>query len=143
MPLNFILLDGAQGLILIPIFFLAHVISTLLIEGTILYFFKYKTFKKSLWDAFLVNLCSLVIGLLLLSPFNAIAQSPRVANMIGDNYVLEMLTVLGLFFVQTIIVEGVMLRLFNKSFPMGRLIAATLIMNLITYTTLYFIVIHN
>jgi hypothetical protein len=127
-----ILLDGAQGLIIIPFFFVLHMLSTILIEGSILYWFDYKPFKKSLWDAFLINLCSLIIGVLCLSTFENWAHHFNK----GKNHLLILL---GIFFIQTVLIEGFALRWLNKEFPPQKAILSNLIMNVLTYIVLYFI----
>lgn len=135
MTLRLFLLDGAQGLILIPFFFLLHVVTTLFIEGTVLYSFKYKAFKRCLTDAFIVNLCSLIIGLFLMNPFQTIARN--FDNR--DDVTPYTLVLLLLFFIETVLVEGLILRLLNKTYPVKKLVLATLIMNIITYIALYWV----
>lgn len=134
MTLKFILLDGAQGLIIIPVFFLIHLISTLLIEGSVLYFFKYKMFLQCLYDAFIANLSSLIIGLLLYFQFQKLSEY-LVQNR-SDNRLLILLLI---YYFQTVIVEGVLLKYLNKTFPTRKLIVANILMNLLTYATLYLI----
>jgi hypothetical protein len=132
MILEIFLLDGAQGLVTIPFYFFLHVATTVLIEGSVLYLFKYNKFGRSCRDVFLVNGASLVIGLLLLSTFDDITE---LMTLRFD----PLLFTLGLYYIQTIIVEGIGLWLLDKTFPIKRLIPAVLIMNVITYFTLYLI----
>lgn len=132
MILDIFLLDGAQGLIIIPFYFFLHVVSTVLIEGSVLYLFKYNRFGRSCRDAFLVNGASLVIGLILLTTFEDITESVTL-------HFDPLLFTLGLYYIQTIIVEGFILWRLDKTFPILRLIPAVLIMNAITYFTLYLI----
>lgn len=132
---NFILLDAGQGLIIIPIFFILHVGSTLLIEGGVLYAMKYGTFKKCTFDAFIANLSSFIIGLFFIFPI----QNFVFNNFGYDNKGLNLLILLSFFYLLTIIVEGAALKLLNKTYPNKKLIAATLLINLITYCTLFLI----
>ncbi|MCZ8217365.1 MAG: hypothetical protein O9262_14060 [Cyclobacteriaceae bacterium] len=134
MRLTTILLDGAQGLIIIPFYFLVHMTTTVFIEGGILFYFKYKPFKKCLGDAFIVNLCSLVVGLFLIVPFQSIGR-----HAFPDSRISGVIITLSLFYIQTILVEGLVLKLLNKSYPFNKMIPANLLMNFITYVILYLI----
>ena len=132
--LRTVLLDGAQGLIVLPFFFLVHLVSTFLIEGAILYFFRYKNFKKSLLDALIVNLCSLIVGILLFNVFDQLIRKLSLHSNFS-----ELIALLALYYLQTIAVEGLLLRWLNKTFATKKLIGVTLLMNLVTYLTLYLV----
>lgn len=134
MNLNFILLDGAQGSIVIPFFLIAHIVFTFFVEGGILRYFNYGTYKKCFTDAFIINLCSLIIGLFLAVPFYNLTRS-----VTGYPYSWEIPMLLGLFYIQTIICEGLILHWLNRAFPIKKLVIATLLMNLCTYLALYLI----
>jgi hypothetical protein len=132
MILKLFLLDGAQGLIILPFFFLLHMVSTIFIEGGILYLFGYKKFGKSCLDALIVNICSLAFGLMCLSIIRGL--TPHIHIRVDPLFIS-----LFLYYIQTIIVEGILLKVLNKSFPLKKLIVADLLMNLVTYFTLYYI----
>lgn len=132
MILKLFLLDGAQAIIIVPFFFLLHMVTTVFIEGGILYAFRYKKFKKCCTDALIVNLCSLAVGLILLETFRAISH--RIHSGVNPLFIS-----LFLYYIQTIIVEGILLKLLNKTYPIKKLIVADLVMNLVTYFTLYII----
>jgi hypothetical protein len=131
----YILLDAAQGLIIIPVFFILHLGTTLLIEGGLLYSFQYSTFKKCLLHAFIANISSLILGLFLMSPVQQL-----VIGICGyQDRETNLLVLLALLYLLTVLIEGIALRLLNKPFPVRKLIIATLLMNLITYGTLFII----
>lgn len=123
-----IFLDAAQALIVVPSFFIAHLIGTILIEGGMLYLFKYGNIKKSLLHAFFINLASLAVGLILF-----------------DGYVEEgrELVVITTYFGITILIEGIVLWLLDKKFPIKKAIGVNLFMNIITYALLYIILINQ
>jgi len=128
---NFILLDAGGALIILPFYFILHLITTVFIEGSVLYLFKYKTYNKCLTDAFQVNLYSLIIGLFLMRPVSSFVYYLCKGN--------NLYFTLFLYYLITILIEGLTLKLLNKTFPLIKLIAADLLMNLITYITLYII----
>jgi hypothetical protein len=136
MTLHYFFLDGAQGLIIIPFLFIAHLVFTPLAEGTILYFFKYNRYKNCLLDALLANLASLIVGLFLLKPFNRVANSLIASEREAEQFIIILL----LFYVQTVLTEWGILKLLNRKFSGLKLILPVLLMNLLTYIVLYFIV---
>jgi hypothetical protein len=133
MPLQIFLLDGAQGLIIFPIVFLFDVIFTVLIEAFILYLYRYADFMRCWRDSFWINLISLVAGLVVMYPFSFLADA-----WTNDSF-SHGLVLLGLFYIETIIIEFYTLYWFNKSYPIKKLLPVTLLMNLITYFIIYLI----
>lgn len=124
-----ILLDGAQGLILIPIYFIVHVIFTVLVEGSLLYAFRYQRFKKSLLTAFKVNLVSLITGIPLINVFSE--WSRDLEGVFPD--ITHHTWIIVIYFFQTFLVEYVALILFNKRYSRWKLLGVNLLMNVITY----------
>lgn len=135
--MHLIFLDGAQGLIVVPFLFIGDVIFTMFLEGGVLYYYGYKRpFRKCLLDAFIVNLISLIIGLCFLGLFRNLADY---IFDTGERGGIHRLLVLGFFYIETVIVEGLILKLLNKSWPWNQLITANLVMNFLSYIAIYFI----
>jgi hypothetical protein len=132
MTLEIFLLDGAQGLITIPFFFFLHMVTTIWIEGYLLKRCGYKPPGKNTLDALLANLASLVVGLGLLS---TISDETRHIEIAVDPLLIS----LFLHFIPTLVVEWVVLKLLNYNFSPVKLLGIVLLMNTITYVTLYFI----
>lgn len=129
MTLNTILLDGAQGLIVIPLYFIAHVLGTMVLEGAILYWFKYDTFKKCVNAALAANIVSFIVGIFLFFTVHQVS-----ADIAGEgNYEQQMWIKLIFLFVITLIVEFLVLRFKNRDFPGGKIVLPLLLGNVLTY----------
>jgi hypothetical protein len=102
------------------------------IEGYILKRCGYESPGKSIVDALLANLASLVLGLCLLS---TISDETRHIETAVDPLLISLL----MHFIPTLVVEWVVLKLLNKKYSSGKLTGVVLLMNTITYVTLYFI----
>jgi hypothetical protein len=128
MTFHFILLDAAQGsIILVPIFVL-HFVVTILIEAYFLKRFGSDSYKKSLLYAFEMNLASLVVGILVIY---AIADAfNHIGHQLGETILISLL------FVVTLIIEFSVIKLVKRSFNTPSLIKALLIGNVITYLLL-------
>jgi hypothetical protein len=137
MFLHIYLLDGAQGLIVIPLFFI-HVGLTILIESVILKAYKYGTFGRCARDIFIVNLISLVIGLCLMAVFYWLTDRLTEGTSVANNQFLLKIITLVPYYIETVLAEGFFLWLLNRKWPVKKLIPATLLMNLATYILLYF-----
>ena len=136
MILNAILLDGAQGLLLIiPIAFILHLVLTVLVEGLVLFYFKYGSYKKCTVTLVLANFISLVLGLVSMSFFLSISSSIKHV----DGTEINLIVLLTLFYLESVILEGIILKVSNKNFKVKNLIPAVLLMNLITYVPIYLI----
>ena len=124
---HLVLLDAASPLLLIiPVLFLLHFTLTIFIEAAILYSFRYKVFKRSLVDALVVNLVSLVIGMVLTSEFK-LSFNDR------DFWVITLLFLVTFFF------ETGLLRMMNRPYPLKKLLWVSLLMNSLTYLFLILI----
>jgi len=124
MNLHFILLDVAQGIVMLTPFFIVHILLTIFIEAWVLSKFHSLTFKKSALYSFEMNLVSLIAGLLLFQFFEDLA-----GEMDFDRAVL----VVGLCFILSLIVEFLVIRLVCKPYPIKSLLKALVIGNILTY----------
>lgn len=133
MILKLFLLDGASVMMLaIPFFFFVHMGTTILIEGYILRRYDYRPPGKNTRDSLLANLASLVLGFCLL-------RTIEVATPLIKIPIDPLIISLFLYFVPTLIVEWVVLKLLNYYFSPKKLTLAVLLMNTITYVNLYLI----
>jgi hypothetical protein len=133
MILKIFLLDGASALIIVvPFFFFLHMGTTIWIEGYILKRYGYKAPGKNTRDSLLANLASLVLGFCLL---RTIELATPLIKIPIDPLIIS----LFLYFVPTLIVEWVVLKLLNYYFSPKKLSLAVLLMNSITYVNLYII----
>lgn len=130
MNLHFILLDVAQGIVMLTPFFIVHILLTIFIEAWVLSKFHSLTFKKSALYSFEMNLVSLIAGLLLFQFFEDLA-----GEMDFDRAVL----VVGLCFILSLIVEFLVIRLVCKPYPIKSLLKALVIGNILTYALLILI----
>ena len=139
-----ILLDAGGGvlLLLIPAAFIIHFIITVVIESLILLGFKYGSFIKCVKHILLANFISLIAGLLLIKPFAFLATIDKGEYSSAQTvvyYEINIVLLVSLFYLATIIIEGIILKLVNKKFETKKLILATFIMNLVTYIPIYLI----
>ncbi|MEO6612920.1 MAG: hypothetical protein ABIT05_10570 [Chitinophagaceae bacterium] len=120
------LLDaGGAGLIFVAIgVALIFMIIAILVEAFVMMGFKYHAFKKSLVDSTIVNVASLVAGLLLVS------SSEDVFNISTTGGFL-------LLFGITVVIEFIGLYLLNKHQSLGKTALVCVTMNMITYFILY------
>jgi hypothetical protein len=133
MILKIFLLDGASVLMLaIPFFFFVHMGTTIWIEGYILQRYGYKEPGKNTRDSLLANLASLVLGFCLL---RTIELATPLIKIPIDPLIIK----LFLYFVPTLVVEWVALKLLNYYYSPKKLAVAVLLMNAITYVNLYLI----
>lgn len=132
--MKWILLDGAQGLLIIPVFFIGHVIFTLFVEGLMLTAANYKPRRESFFDVFLANLASLITALFCIYFFNSIAES------ITENRTAGLLITLFLFYIQTVITEWFTLHFRNRNYPKRKLTGVVLAMNLVTYFAIFLVI---
>lgn len=133
MILKLFLLDGASALIIVfPFFFFVHMGTTIWIEGYILRRYGYKPYGQNTRASMIANFVSLVLGLCLLRTIGL--ATPKIKIPIDP-----LLISLFLYFVPTLIVEWMVLKLLNYYFSAKKLTVAVLLMNTITYVNLYFI----
>ncbi len=125
MNLHFILLDVAQGIVMLTPFFIVHILLTIFIEAWVLSKFHSLTFKKSALYSFEMNLVSLIAGLLLFQFFKDLAGEM--------DFDYRAVLLVGLFFILSLIVEFLVIRLVCKSYPIKSLLKALIIGNILTY----------
>lgn len=128
----FILLDAAQGVVLLTPFFIAHILFTIFAEAYFLFKFQNLSYKKSTLYSFEMNLISLVGGLLLFSSFRGLSRTISID--------LRATVLLILFFILTFILEFIFIKLVCKTYQTKPLLVALLIGNLITYGVLVLII---
>lgn len=123
------LLDaGGAGLIFVAIgaglIFMAIAIA---LEALLMTGFKYHSFRRSMMDSTIVNLVSLVAGFVLLSTF-------------GDVFHINSTGGFAAMFGVTVMIEFFVLYLLNKRHSLKSTAMVCILMNIITYTILYFFV---
>lgn len=105
------------------------VLFQVLIEASIMYFVNFQTMNKSFLQAFVANLISMAAILGLLYP---------IRQMVGRGNGAEIISLLS-FFTITIILEGVIIYLFNRTKPIWSTIKTVLIINITTFFIYYLI----
>ncbi|HYC83907.1 MAG TPA: hypothetical protein VEB86_01740 [Chryseosolibacter sp.] len=108
---------------------------TLFVEATVLYYFRVKSFGRCLGDAVVANVVSAITAIGLLAPVGEFAR-----YVYGNVLVPRRMLMLFLIFLSIIIAEWLILWLRNRTVAQTRLLAATFIMNLVTYGTLWLII---
>ena len=119
--MNFYLLDAAAGGLILGMLVL-FMIFAILLEGVTLLLLKYNKAGKCFLDSFLVNIASLLVGLV-------IAQSSVDGLDITDNGYINVF----LLFLITVVVEFVFLYLLNKKKPVSKTIIAAVLINVVSY----------
>jgi hypothetical protein len=133
MILEIFLLNSGAGFFNIPFIFISYMVVTFLLEAAILYFLGYKRLKYCYLDSLIVNFVSFFIGLLLYPPL--IGRGWQMPYSIDPVW-----AIIGIYFLIMVIIEGILLRLLSASYPLFWLIAATLLMNLVTFMVFYILV---
>ncbi len=127
--MKFYLLDaGGAGLIFVAIgvaiIFMAIAI---LLEALLMKAFKYNNFKRAMIDSLIVNLVSLVIGILLLNSFE-------------DAFDISTTGGFAAMFGVTVVIEFILLYLLNKKHSLKSTAMVCILMNILTYLILYLFV---
>ena len=124
MPVYFLDAGGA----LLPIMFIgAFMIVVVAVETAIMMAFRLGFFGRLFLHSLLINTVTLIIGYGMTTFFDDL-ESPE----------LPVWKRLGLFFLVTILLEGVLLGLLNKKISRRRLWLAVLVMNIVSYAILYY-----
>ena len=100
---------------------------TVIVETIVMLLFKFDSFGKSLVDSVMANIGSLLLGILLFLVFNKAE--------FGVSQVSELVI---LYFI-TSIFEAWLIKLLNPKMTFGRIILTSLVMNILSFTTLYLI----
>ena len=100
---------------------------TVIVETVVMLLFKFDSFGKSLVDSIMANIGSLLLGILLFLVFNKAE--------FGISQVFELVI---LYFI-TSIFEAWLIKLLNPKMTFGRIILTSLVMNILSFATLYLI----
>jgi hypothetical protein len=100
---------------------------TVIVETIVMLLFKFDSFRKSLVDAIMANIGSLLLGILLFLVFNKAE--------FGVSQVSELVI---LYFI-TSIFEAWLIKLLNTKMSFGRIALTSLVMNILSFTILYLI----
>jgi hypothetical protein len=104
---------------------IVFIILAVLIEALVMLLMKYHTLRKAIVQSLVVNLVSMIGGFFLL-------------QLEWDWFNLDSIEgFIGMFLI-TLIIEGLILYLFNKTTWISRTILVILVMNIITYFVLFF-----
>jgi hypothetical protein len=104
--------------------------AVVLIEAVVMLLFRLKTFGKCLLDSFIVNLASVVVGIIL----SFLEINVSIINNPSN------VTVILLALLATVIVEGLILMLLNNKTAAGKVWLVTVVMNIVSYTALILLV---
>lgn len=133
--MNLYLLDvaGAAGIfsgigILVLLFFTWAVV-----EGLVLFLFRVNRFWKSVGQAALVNTISFIAGIVIFGALKNTAVFDKY-QVSGET---DSLPVWGALCLLTILIEGSILKLLNRSKPATTVFGATVVMNLLTYIIMF------
>ena len=133
--MNFYLLDvaGASFLILFPLVILLLLLIWGLAEGFVIYLFGINLFWKSIWHAIIVNLISLVVGLIIVG----VATAKDLTEYTSLTTDPDQLPTWTIYFILSVVIEALVLRRLNKSKSWSRIFMASVVMNLVSYIVLY------
>jgi len=99
----------------------------ILVEAIILTFFKLNRFGRNLRDSLMANIGSALLCLLLFLILNKI-------EIEGDTDLI----MFAIFFLVSSFLEAWIIKLLNRPFRWSKILAASLVMNLVTYSLSYF-----
>jgi len=131
--MKFFLLDGAGALIIIIPILIVAMFVVILVEAGIIVYFKLNNFKRALAYSSIVNIASLAVGFVLV---------PALERRFHNEIEKESLWVWLLFFITTVLTEGLLLMLMIKKAPKQKVWLAVIVMNVITYLLLYLFVVY-
>jgi hypothetical protein len=135
--MNLYLLDGASAVILlfIPVAIFLFLGIWGFLEGWILYLYRLNTYWRCVKQAILVNFASLIAGFIILS-IGSNTGSDEFFMITGGN---ESLPAWGIYFVSTVLVEAVALKMLYRQ-NWGRMFIVSMMMNILSYILLYLFV---
>lgn len=128
--MKIILLDGvgAEFFLIAFVLGLLFIVVAVFIEALIMKWMKYHdVFKKAFLQSLTVNLVSLAVGFILFSSDSEFFQLDNTAGII---------TLYGI----TVVVEGLLLFLMNRSKPFARTVGVCAIMNLSSYAVAFLLI---
>ncbi|TMI89362.1 MAG: hypothetical protein E6H06_18190 [Bacteroidetes bacterium] len=100
---------------------------TVIVETIVMLLFKFDSFGKSVVDAIMANIGSLLLGILLFLVFNK--------TEFGISQIMELVI---LYFI-TSVFEAWLIKLLRKKMAFGRIILTSFVMNLLSFASLYLI----
>jgi hypothetical protein len=109
-------------------FGLLSFLGSVLIEAVVLYLFKLNPFGRCFRDSLLANIGSALLCLLLLLILNKV-------EIEGETHLM----IFSFFFFVASFFESWLIRLLNNQLKWSKILLASLVMNLITYTAGYYI----
>lgn len=118
---------------------LAPFLAVFVIEALVIYFFKLKGFWISLGLSIVVNLLSFALIYFAAAPLLSLLGYD-LGKFNGLNLSLPVVSFLTWF---SIIVDGVLLQLFNRQLDRKRIFIASIVMNILSYFFFYFFIINN
>jgi hypothetical protein len=123
--MKFFLLSVDWSLVRVGLVILAMGIFTVIVETVVMLLFKFDRFSKSVVDAIMANIGSLLLGILLVLVFNKAEFS---VSQVFELVILYCIT--SLF-------EGWLIKLLNPKMGWGRIILTSFIMNFLSFSLLY------
>lgn len=119
--MNFYLLDAAAGGLILG-FLLIFMLLAVVLEAVTMLLLKYNKAGKSFLDSFLVNVASLIVGLLIMN------LNDDGIDMVDNEYVN-----IFLLFAITVVIEFLFLFLLNRKKPLGKTAIAAIVINIVSY----------
>jgi len=113
------------SLVKVAVVIFAMGVFTVIVETIVMLLFKFDRFSKSIVDAIMANIGSLLLGVLLFLVFN---KTEFAVSQISELMILYCIT--SLF-------EGWLIKLLNSKMKWGRIILTSFIMNFLSFTMLY------
>src|ERR1044071_10215760 len=104
-------------------------VASILVEALVLLLFRLNGFGKCLLDSLMANIGFFLLAVLLVLAFNK-------SEFEGVSQTTE----LFVLYVITVLLEGWIIKLLNAKLGWGRILVASLIMNLVSFGALYFYV---
>jgi len=123
--MKFFLLSVDWSLVRVGLVILVMGIFTVIVETVVMLLFKFDRFSKSVVDAIMANIGSLLLGILLVLVFNKAEFS---VSQVFELVILYCIT--SLF-------EGWLIKLLNPKMGWGRIILTSFIMNFLSFSLLY------
>jgi hypothetical protein len=121
------LLSIDWSLVRVGLVILTMGVFTVIVETIVMLLFKFDRFSKSLVDAIMANIGSLLLGILLFLVFNK--------TEFDVSQIVELVILYGI----TSVFEGWLIKLLNPKMNWSRIILTSFIMNFLSFSMLYLI----
>jgi len=115
------------GLVKLGLVILGMGVFTVIVETVVMLIFRFDRFGKSLLDSIMANIGSVLLGILLFLIFNK-----------TEFDISQILELIILYFI-TSFFEAWLIKLLNANMGWGRIIITSLVMNLLSFVSLYLI----